>query len=561
MFRKFIFSVLFIFLLSLLVRIAFLDRIPSGITNDEMDYILNAKSVFLSGSDISHTWNPFTFTIPKSGNFQAEIAPLLTFWLVGPLPLSMFTSKLIYALFGAGTVGLLFLITKKMIGEKEAFIVGLVGVFNPWLIFFGRSAYDASLAIFFFLLSFYFLLIFKSRKILLVFPTFFIAFFSYAGTKLILLPFSLVTIIFAWYNNKKDMKQYVIIFALCVSLVVFYAFSILHTSGSRINELATPNMQSIATTVNGERRLSINTLLTPVFSNKYVVYGKYALDKYFNAFSPSFLFLNGDGKNQFSLWYHGAFYYLDAFFLFLGFFVLFSRNKKAFFILLSLVLISPIPSILSTVGNSYAVRSMLLAPLLIIFIGVGISYTLNKHIFAKYIIFGLYLILILNFFNIYFLRNPIYNSESFTFSGRELAKYLSFQSSNVYVVNENPRIPYEQYLFYNNILNAKTMNKVASDYRNKSFLINNIHFIKCSQIKDIPQGKIIIYDDCKNITSSNKDLVIAQLSDAGRILTIKNDVKCGTYNIGVYPKGITFSDLNVERLSEKSFCETFITKY
>lgn len=164
MFWKFLFSIFFIFFLSLLVRIVFLDRIPSGITNDEMGYILNAKSVFLSGSDISHTWNPFTFTIPKSGNFQAEIAPLVTFWLIGPLPLSMFTSKLIYVLFGAGTVGLLYLITKKMIGDKEAFIVGLVGAFNPWLIFFGRSAYDTPLAIFFFLLGFLFLAPLKAGK-------------------------------------------------------------------------------------------------------------------------------------------------------------------------------------------------------------------------------------------------------------------------------------------------------------------------------------------------------------------------------------------------------------
>ena len=561
MFRKFLFSIFFIFLLSLLVRVIFLDRVPSGITNDEMDYILNAKSVFLSGSDISHTWNPLTFTIPKSGNFEAEIPPLLTFWLIGPLPLSMFTSKLIYALFGAGTVGLLFLITKKLIGHKEAFIVGLVGAFNPWLIFFGRSAYDTPLAIFFFLLSFYLLLIFKSWKILLVFPAFFIAFFSYAGTKLILLPFSLVTIIFAWYNNKKDIKQYLIIFVLCVTLVVFYAFSILHTSGSRINELATPNMQSISSAVNDERRLSVNTLFTPVFSNKYVVYGKYELDKYFNAFSPSFLFLNGDSKNEFSLWYHGVFYYLDAFFMLVGFFVLFSKYKKAFFILLSLVLISPIPSVLSNVGNSYAVRSMLLAPLLIIFIGVGVSYASNKHFLAKYIIFGLYLVLILNFFNIYFLRNPIYNSESFTFSGRELAKYLSFQSGDAYVINATPRIPYEQYLFYNNILNAKTMNLVASDYKNKSFSINKLHFITCTQAKGIPVGTVVVYDKCNNIPTSNKNLVIAQLADAGKILTINNDVECSKYNLSAYPKGITFSDLNVEKLSKKSFCETFITKY
>lgn len=553
--------VIFIFILSLFVRIIFLDKVPSGITNDEMTYLLNAKSVFLSGSDMSHTWNPLSLTIPKSGNYQAEIPPLITFWLIGPLPFSMFTSKLIYALFGAGTVSLLFLITKKLIGYKEAFIVGLVGTFNPWLIFFSRSAYDTSLAIFFFLLCFYCLLIFKGWKILLAFLPLFIAFFSYVGTKLILLPFALVTIIYVWYQNKKDWKMYLLLFIFCIALVGYYTFSILHASKSRINELATPNTQSIVTLVNRERRLSINTPLTSIFSNKYVLFGKYSLEKYLNAFSPSFLFLNGDAKGEFTVWSHGVFYYFDVVFLILGLYIMFLKKRKVFYILLAIIFVSPIPSVLSIVGNSYAIRSMLLAPMFIIFIGYGISYALNKHFFVKYLIFGLYIILILNFFYIYFLRNPIYNSESFTFSGRVLAKYLSFKSGEVYVLTKSSRIPYEQYLFYNSILNAKTMNKIASEFRNKTFLIDNIHFLECDQINEIPARSIIIYGECSNIPSSHKDLVIARLEDSGRIFTIHNDIVCSRYSIGPYIKEISFSDLNVEKLSEKFFCEKFIIRY
>lgn len=558
---RFLYSIFLVLILAFALRVLFLDRVPVGITNDEMSYLLSAKSVFLSGSDISHTWNPFTFTSPKSGNRQAEIPPLLTFWIIGPLPLSMLTSKLIYALFSTGIVALIYLITRKLIGKPEAFVAGLVAAGNPWLIFFGRTAYDTSLAIFFFLLGFYFLLLFKRWKILFVFPAFFIAFYSYIGTKLILFPFSAITIYYAWYSSKKYLKQYILLFILCIAVFASYSFSVLHGEGTRVGEIATPNMESISKTVNTERRLSIYTPATSVLSNKYVVFGKYAVGKYLNAFAPNFLFLTGDGKAQFSLWVQGSFYILDALFLILGVCLLFATKKKVLCLFLALVAIAPLPSVASTVGNSYAIRSMLLAPVFIIFIGVGIYYLVKKYSIAKYIIVILYGLLLINFLNIYFLRNPLYNSESFTFSGRELAKYLSFQKSPVYVINATPRIPYEQYLFYNNLYNFKTMNKVANDYRTGSFSFNNVHFLSCHYADLIPKESIIIYDDCRVIPVSKKDIVITQLSDAGKLFTISGDITCSKYALKEYPHNITFSDLNVEKLSVKDFCETYVTRY
>jgi len=561
MFWKISLFPLCVILIALFFRIIFLDRIPTGVSNDEIDYLLNAKSVFLTGSDISHTWNPLTFTTPKSSFPQAEIAPLLTFLFVGMFPFSLLMSKLIYVLFSVGIVILIYLITKNLIGEKEAVVSGLVASCNPWLIFFGRSAYDTTLAVFFFLLGFYTLLIAKKWYILLSLPVFFIGFYAYIGAKLLLLPFVFVITTFAWYSNKMYKKQYIILFTLCTALLIFYISSIMHTSGTRVNELASPNMDSIASSVNFERRLSIHTPLITIFSNKYVIFGKYALDKYFNTFSPNFLFISGDGKEQFTLWTHGVFYYLDGLFLLIGLAVLFSNNKKVLSVLSALVIIVPIPSILSTVGTSYAIRSMLLAPLFVIFIAVGISYVIKSFRFSYIVICIVYLILIFNFVNTYFLRNPIYNSESFNFSARVLAKYLSFQSQSVYVINGNPTTPYKQYLFYNNGLNKNTANKIATDYKDNSFLIKNIHFITCTQFNEIPKESVVIYDKCKKVAFSNNDIYISQLSDGGSIYTISNDNICSRYSLNRYPYGITFSDLNVEKLSAQEFCTKFINKH
>lgn len=558
--KKISLSLIFIILLSFLFRFIWLDKIPTGLSNDELDYILNAKALFLTGSDISHTWNPFSLIPPRSSFPQAEIPPLVTFLFIGPLPLSLAWSKLIYVLISTGTVSLIYLITKKLIGYKEAVAAGLISAINPWLIFMGRTAYDVSLAIFFFLLSFYILLITKNRKIFWSLPFFFLAFFSYLGTKLIFLPFVLITAYFPCFvlNKKKYKTEYLILAVL--SLLIFL-FGVFHLKNqSRISELLSPQSNLVAQQTNNERRTSIKNPLT-IFSNKYVVFTKQTIEKYMETFSPDFLFLYGDPKAQFSLWEHGAFYYIDAIFLIVGISVLFAKNKKVLTLLGLITLISPIPSALSTVGTSFAVRSLLLCPILLIFIGTGISYFMNLgNNKLKVAILAVYFLLFLNFINIYFFRNPIYNSESFSLSGRVLAKYLSFQKNPVYVINGDPKTPLKQYLFYTNSYNKEGVKDIIKDFQTENYSYKNLHFITCDKADEIKEG-VIIYDTCKKITKSKNFLTIAQLGDAGGIFTIQNDTICNQYKLSRYPYGITFSDFSIENLSSQRFCEKFITKY
>jgi len=54
-----------------------LDRIPIGIGGDELTYVFNAKAIFLTGSDISGTWNPmsaFYFPLPSLYHAPSRVA-------------------------------------------------------------------------------------------------------------------------------------------------------------------------------------------------------------------------------------------------------------------------------------------------------------------------------------------------------------------------------------------------------------------------------------------------------------------------------------------------------
>jgi hypothetical protein len=57
------------------------------------------------------------------------------------------------------------------------------------------------------------------------------------------------------------------------------------------------------------------------------------------------------------------------------------------------------------------------------------------------------------------------------------------------------------------------------------------------------------------------DANISRLSDAGTMYAIYNDTVCSSYGLHRYPSNIKLNDFNVEKLTDKKFCETFITRY
>jgi len=569
-------NLLVVIVVSLIFRLFWLDRIPTGISDDELNFVINAKAIFLTGHDISGIWSPFSLT-PIPGVPMAELPSLIMAPFIGFFPLSLFTAKFPYAIVSILIIVLLYLIIARLIGKREAFFVGIAGALNPWSIFFGRTAYDAPLAIFFYLLAFYILIITKNRKILLAFIPLFIGFYSYIGTKLIFIPYAFLIILYAWYfiNQKKFIKQYLLLFTLCLSLFIYFLFSIQHQSTkTRLSELSNPDNPIYTMTVNNERRLSIKTPLTNLFSNKFVAFGKDSVDKYLGVFSTNLLFLNGEGRSTFSLWYHGYFYYLDFFFLIIGFCVLFVKRRSLWFFLSCLILIAPIPTVASNVGTGFAaLRASLIYPLFIILIGLGIWYIvfLNRRkayfITVLLILTILYGIQILNFTNIYFFRNPIYNSEAYNLSARVVSRYIQLaveSGRKIIVISDNPKGNFFHYMFDTGIYNQNTAERIKNLIQEDRYEYDNVKFTKCSDTLDLSTSNTIISDATKKCGSLDFDNLknnstIPQLSDGGAIFRIVNDAVCKKYALGRFPYDFSFSDFAIESLPEIRFCEKFIT--
>ncbi|MDD4938277.1 MAG: hypothetical protein PHX34_04675 [Candidatus Shapirobacteria bacterium] len=551
--RKDIFKLILILVFGLFIRLILLDRIPVGINDDELHFVLNAKSFFY-GQNLSFS----------------EMSSVVFAPIIGPLPLNLFTVKLPYAIISIFSVLLLYSIVKKLTKSSNlSLLIALVACLNPWSIYTARTSFDAPLAIFFFLLSLYLMVKAKPLPIFLSIITGFLAFNSYIGTKILYFPFIAISSFYCWkFLNKKLGKHYLLVTLFSLLITLNFIFSLSHQSvGQRLSELWTPASPKIAALVNNERRESLRPALS-LFTNKYTIYFRESFKKYLNNFSPNVLFLTGDSAFTGSLWIHGYFYYLDILLIILGIIFLYHNYRYFLFLILSFILISPIPeAIRSDSIPAYVFHSSFQYPFLFVLLGSGAFY-LFKKIKSKplkiFFIF-LYLLSFLNFLNIYFIKSPVYQSESFVFSHRLVSKYLNLENQKnrkTYFLTQQPELMFRSFLFYNNLFTRQNFQLIQKSYSQShdSFTFGYVHFINNENL--LPQeGDFTLIFDVNNFNFDDpgSSLFVSRISDAGKIFSIHHGTSCQNIKMETFVHDIKLSDLKIEKLNETYFCHKFIT--
>jgi len=534
------------------------------------------RSIFLKWTDLTGIWNPlsiFAFHYPPDQT-QAELPYFLLAPIVGPVSFSLLASRLLYAILSTLSVLLIYLITTKLFSKNLGIFASFIAAINPWFIYIGRTDYEVVPATFFFLLSFYFLLVFKGWKILITLPFLFFAFYSYIGTKLIFLPFVFIALFysFIFINKRKYLKQYLIVFFLSLFLVIFFAISVKSSSvNDRTAEIFLPTDPFVSNQVNLLKHASIQTPFIVFFQNKANLYVKLIFTKLLDSFSFNYLFLNGDSFYNIG---HGFFYIIDVVFLVLGLVFAFSKKRKEFILLAVLIVLSVIPQVfyLSSTGNpleNFGPHLALLFPFLIIFIGVGLGgffKLLRKKKIFPYI-FGfimlIYLFSTLNFLYTYFFQFPLQGN--FDFHVRLMSKYLKTVNQNgqsVVIYSPRYKDEFKKYIFYADLLNKNTVETISETVRNDKYKLNNIEFSGCNNtINPSKDKRVVIYNYvCGNLPKQYKHLTIPRLLDGGESYRIYNDNLCFSLNLNTFPR-ITVSDFAIEQMTPPQFCQTYITYF
>jgi hypothetical protein len=509
------------------------------------------------------------FNSPKSEPLQAELEYFLVIPMVGLFGFSLLNIVFPNAILSVLTVLLIYLITLKLFNKNAAFFAGFIAAINPWLIFVGRTTYEAGPATLLFLCVFYVLLVTRGWKILLTIPFGLLAFYSYIGTKLIFLPFMFISILYAYVyvNKRKYLRQYSLVFIFSILLTLFFLFQFKQYQVSRVSEVIMPNNPEIVRQVDEFRKITLQNPFLNIFENKFTVYSSVLLKNIFNAFSPNYLFSNAD--YFFMQGGHGLFYYIDVIFLIIGLQWLFLKDKKLFVIFISTIFVGVLPQILHDPdgGGNFTPHIALIIPYFIILIGVGLDRIFKTFRQKKYAYFflafigALYLILFINFSYFYFFKFPLQEA-TFEDQNHILSKYISLyqnQKTPIFIYTQNPIVTFKEYIFYTNAYNLNTMDKINNSLKNKNFSFNNVSFVYCT--KNFPLKSLVIDDFSCGSRPNEGAISIAQLKDSGARYNIYNDKICSKYNLPHYISNLKLSDFDIGNLSEKKFCETFIVSF
>ena len=208
------------------VAVRIIKHYPHSGWGDELHYVITAKSIALTGHDLSGTWTPWFllwFRYPPQEH-QAELPYILHLLVSAHFPFSLFYIKLPFALLSVGIVILLWAIASDLFGPLVGLTTAGLAAINPWLVVMGRTGYEATPTMFFYLLSFLVILKTKRWNVLWTLVPLVLAFYSYIATKVLFVPFIGIICIVAYIKNKKKYSNpYIILFI--AALVITLGFS------------------------------------------------------------------------------------------------------------------------------------------------------------------------------------------------------------------------------------------------------------------------------------------------------------------------------------------------
>ncbi len=142
------------------------------------------------------------------------------------------------------------------------------------------------------------------------------------------------------------------------------------------------------------------------------------------------------------------------------------------------------------------------------------------------------------------------------------ARYVTLASSQnqkIIVHAGNPLLLFREYLFYSGIYTKKNIPQINNLIQKRTYELPNITFVQCSS--PTTKDAIVIYESLCDVKIDKPHRTIAHLKDSGGAFAIYNDVLCNKMPTRNYISKITLSDLFVERLDKKIFCEKFIISY
>ncbi|MBI2600121.1 glycosyltransferase family 39 protein, partial [Candidatus Daviesbacteria bacterium] len=323
MYSKILFLIL---LVSVVLRLWNLGTIPPHLRNDEAALGYNAYSILQTGKDEHGQFLPFVFQ--SFGDFKMGLYIYLIMPFVAALGLNEFAVRLPSALAGVISVWLIYEIVKLLFAkDRLALISAFLIAVSPINIAFSRGAWEVNVSLTLTLAGIYFFLKAISGKgsLLILSALFFGLTLLTSHTAKLSTPIFVMILSASFLSKLRKINTKLILLSVLTGAV--FAIPVLLTVfGGQITRLTTLSIFS--------------------YQSGYSLFQS-ILNRWFFAYAPSSLFINGDTNPQHTAPSTGPFLLLDIVPLIVGIITLVragTRNQKMF-IFLGLLLLS-LPSVL-----------------------------------------------------------------------------------------------------------------------------------------------------------------------------------------------------------------------
>ena len=412
-----------ILLLAIFLRFFNLAKLPAILNRDEAALAYNSYLLLVTGKDEWQVKNPFVFK--SFGDYKLPGYHYLLAGFFKVFGLSDAVVRIPSALAGVILVLLSYFWAKNIFKIKNeysilfAFLIAVMPVFS----FYSRIAFEANLALTFFVASLYFIFS-EKRKLILASVLMILAVLTY-NTPLLLLPFIILIIpFFDGFKNYKKWLPTIIIFSLIFILV---SLKLLPLTGQKsgITIFNDATVWDDYTLYRG----GLEGLKLKLFGSKYFYYLTLIIKNLIASFSLRFLVINGGSHPWHSIPGAAHLFYISYFFSLLALFYLiknlFKKFNKNEFLLIYLLIVSLAPSVV-TVDSPHATRSLFFF-FIFTFIAIYFLNSLKKlknKLRLKYFLIGILLFEVFSYQQKYFFDFPKQQSDSLWVEYQQLVKEL-----------------------------------------------------------------------------------------------------------------------------------------
>lgn len=509
-----------VIVLAAVARFWKLGSIPPSLTPDEAALGYNAYSILKTGRDEYGKLLPIIFK--SFGDYKPGLYVYLTVPSVAVLGLNEFAVRFPSAVAGVVSVFLIYLLVKKLFSdEKLGLVASLIAAINPWSIFFSRGAWEVNVSLTLTLAGIYFFLISleKSKYLTLSILFFALTAITYQGAKLS--TGIVVLILFVLYFKEitkfkvKDFAPGIVLGSIVAVPIIFSFFRGGTGRLDVFNVFSYPRPKDYLQAFLDEGGEKVGSVSYYLFHSESLNFLRGILGRFFNHFSPRFLFFEGDwGNLGHSSPYQGQLLLADIVLLIGGVVALIRKrvSREVLFIFLWLVL-STLPSILSR-DQIHAVRALNMSVPLIVILAFGAMEMMKLSKVWKLLILAVYIGSIVYYLDSYFIHLPVHNSEAWSYGYKQVVQVVTPIEANYKTVRVQQSFaqPYIYFLFYQKYDPAKYQrqaNLVASEYKNDvgyQLKLDNIVFVPIDwSIDRGDHGDLVVGDPVRIPPEDSKD--------------------------------------------------------